>query len=217
MKKQHKTVESERKEWYNSKMNTENTSERSGKTFIISDTHWGHERVIEFGNRPQDFNQKIISNWRQTVLPQDTVIHLGDVAWGSKERLYSIMNQLTGTIVLVRGNHDKSHSDSWFRDTGFSFVCQKVMIGKILLSHMPSRLTEEEIEYGVKNIHGHFHNIDHKMWEKNLIARLTDSHYLLAIELVDYKPILLSRAFEKNYVIRSNDILKGVATNCPIE
>lgn len=191
-------------------MNNVNISKRDGKIFIISDTHWFHERAVLFSNRPPGFTQKIIAQWQIVVMPQDTVIHLGDVIWGNKQKLISVMNQLTGTVILIRGNHDKSHSDNWFKDAGFSFVCQKVMINNVLLSHMPSRLTKKEIEYGIKNIHGHFHNIKFEKWEKNLVDRLTDSHYLLALEMVGYKPVLLSEVFEKNLVIQSNKIKRSI-------
>lgn len=191
-------------------MNNVNISKRDGKIFIISDTHWWHPLMSKVCERPSNFSQLIINQWRSIVQPKDTVIHLGDVIWGNKQKLISIMNQLTGTVILIRGNHDKSHSDNWFKDAGFSFVCQKVMINNILLSHMPSILTKEDIEFGVKNVHGHFHNIKFEKWEKNLVKRLTDSHYLLALEMVGYKPVLLSKVFEKNLVIQSNKIKRSI-------
>lgn len=190
----------------------ENTSIRPGKIFLISDTHWFHERALLFGKRPPEFTQKIITQWQTFVMPQDTVIHLGDVIWGNKTQLQTVMNQLTGTKILVRGNHDKNHSDNWFKDAGFSFVCQKTMVNNILLSHMPSRLCAEDIEYGVRNIHGHFHNIQHQKWEQKLKDRLTDNHYLLALEMIGYKPVLLSEVFDKGHVVRSKDIIRGIVT-----
>ena len=178
-------------------------SKRPGKTFLISDTHFHHDRAIQFCNRPEDFMGKTIRNWNATILPQDTVINLGDVSWGNKSKLTSVMEQLTGTKILVRGNHDKDRTDNWFRDIGFSFICQKTMINNIVLSHMPSRLSEDEQNLGIINIHGHFHNLNYDRWEDYLVDRLTDNHYLLSLEYVKYKPILLKEAVSSGSVVKS--------------
>ncbi len=192
-------------------MRNKQENKRSGKVFIITDTHFHHSRIIEFSNRPVDFSDRIIKNWNSVILPQDTVINLGDVSWGGKEKLLAVTNQLVGTKILVRGNHDKSRSDNWFRDVGFSFVCQKTMIKNVMLSHMPTRLNEDEIERGVINIHGHFHNMEYKIWEENLKNRLSDNHYLLSLEHVQYRPVLLLDAVEKGDVIKSLDLKnKGI-------
>lgn len=178
-------------------------SERPGKTWIVTDTHFHHDRIIEFANRPVDFMTRIIKNWNNTVLPQDTVINLGDVCWGNKEQLMPVINQLVGTKILVRGNHDKGHSNNWFKDVGFAFVCQKLMISNIVLTHMPTRLNEDEVKQGVSNIHGHFHNISFRNWEPYLKDRLSEHHYLLSLEYVKYKPVLLDTAVQKGDVIQS--------------
>ncbi len=185
-------------------MGNEQKSKRPGKVWITTDQHFFHTRIVEeFGFRPADFLTRIIRNWNAVVLPQDTVINLGDVVWGGKEKLLTVMNQLAGTQILVRGNHDKGHSDNWFRDVGFSLVCQKIMISNIMLSHMPTRLNEDEIKQGVINIHGHFHNMKFEKWEDYLKERLTDNHYLLSLEHVEYRPVLLREAVKNGDVINS--------------
>jgi len=195
----------------NKELIKEQKSKRPGKVWIISDTHHFHAKIVEFSNRPVDFSERIIKNWNSVVMPQDTVINLGDVSWGGKDKLLSVTNQLVGTKVLVRGNHDKSRSDNWFRDAGFSFVCQKTMIKNVMLSHMPTRLNEDEIKRGVINIHGHFHNMRFEIWEDFLKERLSDNHYLLSLEHTNYRPVLLLDAVEKGDVIKSLDLKnKGI-------
>ena len=56
------------------------------KHFVISDTHFLHNNIIKYCNRPEDYNKKIIKNWRRVVSDEDVVIHLGDVACGFKGR-----------------------------------------------------------------------------------------------------------------------------------
>ena len=50
------------------------------KFFVIGDTHFLHENIIKYCNRPTDFNKLIIKNWNKVVKAEDVVIHLGDVA-----------------------------------------------------------------------------------------------------------------------------------------
>lgn len=163
---------------------------RNRKTYIISDTHFCHDRIItDFCFRPENFEKLIINNWKNTVHPEDIVFHLGDVTWGKKEHLKEIMSELPGTKVLIRGNHDKSHSDNWFIDTGFSVILNKAQIGEVILSHKPTTLREEEIERGIINVFGHFHNTTPDRWEGYLKKRLTLHHYLFILEEMGYNLI----------------------------
>ena len=63
--------------------------------------------------RPSDVDLIMITNWKRLVLPEDLVIHLGDVAWGflAKDKvLLDWMSDLPGTKFLIKGNHD-SHGN----------------------------------------------------------------------------------------------------------
>ena len=52
------------------------------KIWIIADTHFYHENIIKFENRPLDNVEQIIANWNKVVADEDLVIHLGDVIFG---------------------------------------------------------------------------------------------------------------------------------------
>ena len=153
-------------------------NEKISKYYILSDTHWGHQRIItEFVFRPVNFEKLIIKNWKNTVKEQDIIIHLGDVTWGSQEQLQQIMNKLPGTKILVKGNHDRNHSNNWFIKAGFTAVFEKVQISGIIFSHFPAILNEEEIDRGIINVHGHFHNNPPDKWEKKLVEKITNNHF----------------------------------------
>jgi calcineurin-like phosphoesterase family protein len=84
-------------------------------TFIISDTHFGHQGILGFKapdgiNKLRDFSsveemdEHIIERWNSVVRDQDKVYHLGDVAM-RKEHI-ATMSRLNGKKTLIMGNHD---------------------------------------------------------------------------------------------------------------
>jgi len=179
------------------------------KTYIIADTHHFHYALQEYCGRPANFTQKIINQWKATVQPQDIVYHLGDVTWGNFDQTIKIMDELPGTKILIKGNHDKNHSNNWFIKVGFAAVLEKAQISGVILSHVPSIMTKEEIEKGIINVHGHFHNNPPERWEKELIDRLTPNHYLLVLEETEYVPISLEYILRRKKVVNSLMRLKN--------
>ena len=82
--------------------------------FFTSDTHFGHQRIIELCNRPfgsvDEMNEVMIDRWNAVVKPGDTVIHFGDVALGKIAESLPLIGRLNGTKVLIPGNHDRIFS-----------------------------------------------------------------------------------------------------------
>jgi len=179
------------------------------KSYIISDTHFFHDKMEEYCNRPPDFAQKIINQWKTAVSPQDIVYHLGDVTWGSQEQLIDIMKELPGTKILIRGNHDRNHSNNWFIQAGFASVVEKVQVSGVILSHFPALLNQEEIDRGIINVHGHFHNNSPKKWEPNLCKKITKNHFLFILESIGYKPIELQKARRGKFIHNSKKLLES--------
>jgi calcineurin-like phosphoesterase family protein len=131
------------------------------KYYIITDTHFDHDRIIDFCNRSPDFEGIIINNLK--LIPKDTIlIHLGDFAWYNHKYWHDLFLNKSPAILnwLIIGNHDK-HTNSWYYDKGWDFVGETAMIkqyGKrIMFSHKP--LPASDL-YDV-NVHGHLHNTGH--------------------------------------------------------
>lgn len=80
-------------------------------TFYTSDTHFGHERILELCERPFSdvtrMNEALIERWNNVVQPEDTVYHLGDVALGKIAESLPLISRLNGYKILVLGNHDR--------------------------------------------------------------------------------------------------------------
>ena len=164
------------------------------KIYIISDTHFNHNNIIDYCNRPfkdiNEMNNTIIDNWNKTVKNDDIVYHLGDFFLGSKFDLKDIVDRLNGTIYLIRGNHDRLTVKS-YEDCGIVVLKNAPIIMddyKIVLSHRP--LPDTMIKDGYINIHGHIHQnkledtYDNTLFDKN-------KHINVSCDVLNFKPILL--------------------------
>ncbi|MEL7644827.1 MAG: metallophosphoesterase [Anaerolineaceae bacterium] len=76
-------------------------------TWIISDTHFFHENIGKYCNRPERWQELIIKNWNDRVSPDDTILHLGDFALGKKSQIELLAGMLNGSLLLIQGNHDQ--------------------------------------------------------------------------------------------------------------
>ena len=155
------------------------------KTFLISDTHFGHANILTFkrldGSSLRDFpdiqhhDEYLIDQWNSTVKPEDKVYHLGDVGFKNFTVLGSILSRLNGTKVLIRGNHDNfklAQYQQYFKDVRASHT-----LDKFVLTHIP--IHPQSVERWTANIHGHLH-----------ANTLSDSRYInVSVEQIGYKPI----------------------------
>lgn len=81
------------------------------KIFYIADTHFGHENVIKFDDRPfssiKEHDEVIITNWNSVVDNSDDVYILGDFCFKNEIPVQEYTKRLKGRLHLIRGNHDK--------------------------------------------------------------------------------------------------------------
>lgn len=173
-------------------------------TWLISDTHFGHEKTCtvfkrEDGSplRPfasaEEMDEAMIARWNERVRPKDKVYHLGDVV--INRRYLDVLGRLNGDKVLIKGNHDIFKLEDYtpyFRDIrGYH-----VMNGCIM-SHIPVH-PDSLARFGC-NIHGHLH-ANRVMWEDPFEAfeSKIDPRYLnVSVEQIDFAPILLEDAFKR--------------------
>jgi calcineurin-like phosphoesterase family protein len=97
-------------------------------TWVTSDTHYGHENIIAYCNRPEDVEQVMIAEWRKVAQPGRTMLHLGDLCYRGNARFKALIakKELTGEgladrNLLVSGNHDGQRY-SFYRDCGFKLA-----------------------------------------------------------------------------------------------
>ena len=156
------------------------------KIWLISDTHFNHEKIIEYCSRPFEnvkaMNKNIIKNWNSVVKNGDKVYHLGDFGFGSKEQIKDIVSQLNGDIYLIRGNHC-NHPNQWYRDCGFKEVYDKPIVFEefYILSHEPMPFIAET-RLPLCNIFGHVH-------DSTMFKTFGPRHACVCVERHDYAPI----------------------------
>lgn len=162
---------------------------------LISDTHFNHTKMDEWGGRSGDWQEQLWSGIEK-IPPGDTLIHLGDICIGNDAEIHEKLSQVYFVKrILVRGNHDKK-GVQWYLDHGWDFVCdglQLIYMGHYIhFTHRPAR----ELGNWSWNIHGHTHGNMHRSEE---YIEFYDKSYHVDIspELVGYKPIRLDLLLKK--------------------
>lgn len=152
------------------------------KTFVISDTHFGHKNILTFESsfRPfssiEEHDAELVRRWNSVVGPKDTVIHLGDAVFG-KHNL-PILGQLNGLKQLVKGNHDNYKIDDYLQF--FTKVHGVLVRNDVVMTHIPVH----PCQFGRfrLNIHGHLHH-----------EKLDNDRYInVSCEHINCTPVLLS-------------------------
>jgi len=121
-------------------------------------------------------NREMRFRWNLTVLDEDIVIHLGDIALCNIVELCRLRNSLHGTIIIIKGSHDRSKKQ--LAEAGFIVGSNPMYIGRYILSHVP--LTGSQIPKGMINIHGHIHE-----------KQTTGDRINICVEHTNYYPVLL--------------------------
>ena len=171
--------------------------------FLVSDTHFGHEKTCSVFKREdgsplrpfknaEEMDEEMVRRWNERVRPNDKVYHLGDVVINRKA--LNVLRRLNGDKVLIRGNHDifkLSDYTEHFRDIrGYH-----VMNGMIL-SHIP--ISEDSLARFGANIHGHLHanrvkkarGVDAKTGRTLYSDEIDPRYHCVCVEQTDFTPIL---------------------------
>lgn len=154
------------------------------KIYFISDTHFFHNRIMSYENRPFEtldkMNQGMVDNWNSVVNEEDAVFHLGDVAVTDNfNAMKNIISKLNGNKILIKGNHDNLMSSS-YELMGFNEVYSYPIIFKefYILSHAPLYVNQN-MPY--VNIHGHLH------WHGSKYDN--EKFFNVSVERINYTPI----------------------------
>ena len=153
---------------------------------IGTDFHFGHDKLIEYNARPENFTERIINNCLNELQRGDVFIFLGDYCIGNDKIWHEkfLFNIDFCKKILVRGNHDRC-TDTWYLNHGWDFVCDSLHIkryGKdIMFTHRPVSEQALDILGCDVNVHGHLHSNKHRI-EDSDYDLLTWRHILVKME-----------------------------------
>lgn len=173
------------------------------KVYFTADTHFFDQRVLRFRPRYKDvdeMNEELIRRWNETVPPDGVVFHLGDLMVGSSELVTDLVNQLNGTILLIKGNHD---DQSVYRSYQIKSKTKLILLGKervivlnghkIIMNHYPFLCYAGQYS-GVWQLFGHVHSgqeVDG--YDLPRLANLLPNQYDVGIDNNDDRPISFLR------------------------
>lgn len=159
--------------------------------WFISDTHFGHKKIIEYTNRPfssvDDMDEAIIQRWNYRVGKDDTVFHLGDFCLGGEKEAHRYFIQLNGKITVLANpwHHDKN----WLK-RGVEYKSYKghpveivdaihvleypqfaisTYPRAVVLSHYP-QLVWERKHFLSWHMYGHIHNLNAPYFSEGVLA-----------------------------------------------
>lgn len=172
--------------------------------YYISDTHFYHENIIKYCNRPfnsvDEMNSELIKRWNLVVKPEDEVYHLGDFALCRGELIPLLVSSLNGIKHFVYGNHDSlgPHGKSdWVSINKELYI--KDGSRTVWLNHFPYQPSGEA--YNPKHVrpkatqnwdialNGHVH-------EKWLINKYNSIN--VGVDLLNFTPQTLNQLIEKS-------------------
>lgn len=200
---------------------TKNIKRRIKLIFFTSDLHLGHEKAIEFTNRPfsnvEEMNKVLIDNINNTVGEKDELWIIGDFAYKvNKEGVHKLRNKIRCKHVhLVKGNHDKNYEKDGIFESVQDYKQLKTIYGRFILFHYPI-LEWNAAHYGTVHLHGHIHSTgeyNEENLKKKYCDRFSYSHssnemdlgiriYDVGVDANDYRPISIEEIANKMNLTR---------------
>ena len=175
------------------------------KVWFTSDTHFWHENILRFCNRPfgsiEEMNEELIRRWNETVPADGFVFHLGDFSFGGAKEWNNILSRLNGRIYLILGNHDMKQMRQGFMQR-FEHVTQQMTIRvggqPVILNHNPF-LTYGGCYRNTWQLFGHVHSgpLSDKGKDLTRLQVLFPRQYDVGVDNNDYKPVSFLQVKEK--------------------
>ncbi|MBN9007111.1 MAG: metallophosphoesterase [Rhizobiales bacterium] len=130
-------------------------------TYLISDTHFGHDGIIELCKRPfansREMDAAMVLEWNSVVRSDDTVIHLGDFAHHyPADKLPKLFAALNGRKHLIKGNHDGRATQALPWESQRDIAYASIDSQNVVLCHYGMRQWPK-IRKGALMLHGHSH------------------------------------------------------------
>ena len=165
--------------------------------FFTSDTHFNHEKNIEYNKRPfqsiEEHDSALIERWNSVVGENDVVYHLGDFVFGGSAVWHDIRSRLNGKIHLVLGNHDRKNFRKNFSNMfeSVSEMCTHVIGDRtVIMCHYPLLCFKGSDNRFVIQLYGHVHS-GPKCTTDDLprLEHCFRNQYDVGVDNNDYRPV----------------------------
>ncbi|QBO36641.1 phosphoesterase [Periweissella cryptocerci] len=196
--------------------------------YIISDTHFNHEKILYFDKSRADSLQALgieptvakmdaylEQTWNETVTDADTVYFLGDLGmFRKKQDFVAQLARLNGQKVFFKGNHDHSDQIKAALKAPETKIVEYVETAKALkingvqvwMSHYAI-----DLPYPILSVHGHIHEAEYQ--RAGMVNLSLDSAFMQTrkfgqpISFDELTPELVTRvaAIETEYAVESEN------------
>lgn len=163
------------------------------KNWFTSDTHFGHENILKYSNRPfntiEDMDKTLIRNWNARVQPEDTIFFLGDFCFNISSSFKNYWYALNGTKIMIKGNHDHHNGVN----TPILDMTIKLGGETMLLIHRPS---DVGVFDGKLVLCGHVHNawkFDRRYIEKDFHIDFVN----VGVDVWGFRPININEIMDE--------------------
>ena len=183
--------------------------------WFTSDTHFGHDNIIKYNNRPfsssQQMEEVLVNNINSLVSEKDDLYHLGDFCFHSNGKKWEtevrkVLDKIKcKNVHLICGNHDPSADYASHRITDFKTINEykeislKHLFGvmsdsqraaKVILFHYPIESWCKQ-NYNSIHLHGHTHG---KLYSTDIAHKY---RYDVGIDCNNYMPVCISQIMDK--------------------
>lgn len=185
------------------------------KLFFTADTHFNHTNIIKYCARPftstEEHDETLINNYNSVVGKNDTVYHLGDLAFFKckhalfdNKKYIDLINRLNGQILFIWGNHDKdliyfhkNISEKLGKKIIFLGHYHKLKFNneKIILGHYAYRVWDCS-HHGSWNLYGHSHGTLPDDPHARAIDVGVDCHNYYPIEFNEVREIMQKKLWQ---------------------
>lgn len=175
--------------------------------YYTSDLHLGNSNIIKYENRPwktvEEMDAALIYNWNQVVSRKDNVYVLGDFCFKGASKVIQYLENLNGTVHLIRGNHDHFYSQQsfeawkWNSEKGGEVVLEgwyKHIIDdeqEVILCHFPIMYWDGMEERESIHLYGHMHSRPGKQHPH-------PNAYNVGVDVNNYRPVTLEQLLVSN-------------------
>ena len=172
--------------------------------YFTSDLHINHKNILcyERESRPfntvEEMNQAIIDNINEVVQQDDTLLILGDILMGPKDKAEGWLEQINcRNVMVILGNHDSNKwKQEYYRSLGWSIANYTVVernCFRFFCYHYPIEETGQQL-YTKQDIYlyGHVHGNGPKRLQ-------SDNTYHVGLDTNNLYPVSIEQIIKEYY------------------